>query len=288
MRLEADIAGVRVAVDAPAPFLSGPLGDRYRRFPAQSGALALTCELVEHHDEGCAAEDWRGADEFRRAMAQAELPEYPLDIERRGAIVDVRSAWFHGSVDLAAGRGHAVACARDPIGAVENFFRVGVAHLLQPQGGFLLHACAVILADGSAVVGFGESGAGKTTLSSLAGARPVVSDDLVALRRDADGRLVVVPAPLRPGGAEAAPRGHRVRALVRLRKAPSPAPRLDPLSPTLGAAALVGSMPFVLDERETADAALAIAQAAAAEPGVAELHFAPVPGVWDSIEEVLP
>ena len=57
----------------------------------------------------------------------------------------VRSLYLRGSLDLAAASGSATACSRDAVGAVENWFRVAVSHLLLPRGGFLLHAMAVLV-----------------------------------------------------------------------------------------------------------------------------------------------
>src|SRR5205823_4169108 len=136
------------------------------------------------------------------------LPDYPLQITRDGSRIAIAGFWLRGEVDLARGDARARFAEKDAAGSVENFLRVAPAHLLLPRRGFLLHACAAVDGDG-AVVAFGPSGAGKTTLASLAGDRPVISDDLVALAF-VDDELRAIPAPFREGGAAPAPRGHRV------------------------------------------------------------------------------
>ncbi len=282
LRLEADIAGITVAVAAPEAWIRGPFGDRYRNFPARGPARAkVSVELIEH-GEACAAERWPAGRAVQASAARGEAPEYPVALGWADGRLSVDGLFLNGWLDLAQATGQATACSRDAVGSVENFFRVAVSHLLLPEGGFLLHAAAVVARGGGAVVCFGESGAGKSTIASLAGAREVISDDLVALRRDAGGRLVVVPAPFRPGGAPARPEGHLVRGLFHLRQAKTFA--ITPLGRAAGAASLVGQIPFVLDRAETAVQALALAEAAAADPGVAELAFSPVAAVWDEIE----
>lgn len=276
--MNADIAGVRVALSAPAAWLEGPLGARFRPFAPSAAnphahlTIAVDPSAAEMPDPG----------------PDAEPPDYPLDIVRDGARLTVRGFWLDGSLDLARGEGHALVAERDAAGSVENFLRVAVAHLLLPEGGFLLHAAGVVLGDGRAIVAFGPSGAGKTTLAGRAGERGgrlVVSDDLVALRRDAHGRLVVVPTPFRAGDAPPRPEGHVVRGLCRLRQGAEVGARRLP--PAEAAVELLGSMPFVSDEPGTAELALARASEAAAEPGVIELAVPDRVGVWDLIGEVL-
>lgn len=68
--------------------------------------------------------------------------------------------------------------------------------LLAHRGTTVLHASAVEV-DGAAVAFLGETGWGKSTLAaSMAGAgHPLVSDDVLPLHEDTDGRLAVTPTP---------------------------------------------------------------------------------------------
>lgn len=276
--LNAEIAGIQVSLSGLDAWLDGPLGAPFRRFPVHSLTPRLSIAL--HPDPVSTIRD-------RTVLPGEEIPDYPITIARTGSVLRVRGWWLDGEVDLQNGTGTARIASPDLAGSLENFLRVAVAHLLLPEGGFLLHAAAVVLRDDErAVVAFGPSDAGKTTIASLAGAgRRVISDDLVALRRGADGRLAVIPTLFRAGDAPARPEGHPVGRLLRLRKGASLA--LRPLSATRGAMEIVGAMPFVHDHPSSSERALALAVAAAADPGVAELTFAPVAGVWDDIESVI-
>ncbi len=282
--LNTEIAGIHVSLSGPDAWLDGPLGEPFRRFAwsktlsPRSRAPRLAIELLP---------DPLSPVRERTVLAGEEIPDYPITIARSGSVLQVRGWWLDGEIDLARGIGTARIATPDLAGSLENFLRVAVAHLLLPDGGFLLHAAAVVLRDDArAVVAFGPSDAGKTTLAGLAGdGRRVISDDLVALRRLADGRLVVIPTLFRAGDAPARAQGHPVGQLLRLRKGPALA--LRPLSPVRGAMEIVAAMPFVHDDAGSSEMALALAANAAADPGVAELVFAPVRGVWDGIESAV-
>jgi hypothetical protein len=62
-----------------------------------------------------------------------------------------------------------------------DLFRMLCGFLLASAGGVLLHASAVVV-RGRAWVFSGPSGSGKTTIAQLAGARPVLNDETIALR----------------------------------------------------------------------------------------------------------
>ncbi len=263
-RLEADVAGVRVSLACADARITEAVAERWRGFPMRAGGDA--CLAIEV-----------------RAKASPPPPpgsEYAIDLARNGSRLAVRGFWLDGEVDLERATGVADVDPFDAAGSVENFLRVALAHLLLPRGGFLLHAASVVTGRG-AVVAFGPSGAGKTTLASLAGARPVISDDLVAIRRGPAG-LVVIPTPFRAGGAPARPDGHRIVSLLRLKQAPRFS--LTPLPAMRAAVELVGSMPFVHDDPGSAALALACASEAALDPGVSELAFTPDASVWDALD----
>ena len=294
-RLEADVAGVRVAVTADRSWLERTLAPRYRRFSAAGpGAASLDVRVVEHIPGGaCPADSPEAYAAMHAAPFVDGLPDYPVLVEPDGARLRITSLHLKGWFDPAAGRGEATCCTHDQ-GAAENFLRVAVARLLLPQGGFLLHACAVV-SHGEAIVGFGPSGAGKTTLASMAGPRSVISDDLVVLRRDAHRRLVAVPTLFRDGGAPIPPSGgYRVRRLLRLRKTiDRRAGIIGPIANRLalrtcdrleGARELLAAMPFLTDDAECASGALALADAAAMDPGVGELTFPLEAPVWTQLE----
>jgi hypothetical protein len=168
----------------------------------------------------------------------------------------------------------------------ENYFRVLVAYRLLEAGGVLLHSAGVA-DDRGAWVFFGHSGAGKTTISrlSLESGRRVLSDDINALHRDADG-VLVSKMPF-AGDLGRAPGGfgdHRLRGLYRLEK--SGENRALPLSPAQGVAALLSCAPFVNQDPYRADLLTDRLQDLTAEVPVGTLAFDLTGRFWPALEEM--
>ncbi len=80
--------------------------------------------------------------------------------------------------------------------ALENALRLVTQWLAWEHRGFVLHASAFVRTKGGAVVAFGPSGVGKSTLArkALESGRPVLGDDLVIVRVDKD-QLTVEGTP---------------------------------------------------------------------------------------------
>jgi hypothetical protein len=187
-----------------------------------------------------------------------------------------RSYCEQGWLDLAARRGRLVLRT---CGQAENFLRVATARLALARGGLLLHASGVIW-RGRGYAFFGYSGAGKSTVASLAPPGAViVSDDLVLLRvREEQVWLHGVPFR---GELENAPRVNAaapLAALLALRQGPSHC--LCPLPHAVAAAGLLAATPFVAGDPSAQAAALAVCMEVARRQGVHELAFARDPGFW--------
>jgi hypothetical protein len=133
------------------------------------------------------------------------------------------------------------------VSAIDNVVRTLVAYRLYLTDGLLLHSAA-ILADGEALVFFGRSGAGKSTISQAAheAGHQVLSDDLNAIVRQGD-RYWVRQLPLtgdfgRAGTIHSAP--IPLSGLYRLDRDLSPG-GVHPMSRAHAAAALIACAPYV-------------------------------------------
>jgi hypothetical protein len=164
-----------------------------------------------------------------------------------------------------------------------DLFRLLCGFLLLQEGGLLLHASAVV-ARGRAWVFSGPSGAGKTTIAGLAGARRVLNDETVALRPGAAG-WTACATPFYGSGGPAMARANAhapVRALCFLRKARRFAHRR--LSP---AEAVARAFPEVMlpkrDGRVVERLLGALTALAAAVPAY-DLSFAPRAALWDYLD----
>lgn len=108
----------------------------------------------------------------------------PLKVKRESGSRYSLDGALRGAVDIAAGRAEIV--LPPDIFALDGFLRLMLGTLFLRRGGFLLHAAGVEW-RGGAVVFFGESESGKTTLAGLCEGAPVLSDEVVAVAtRDGD------------------------------------------------------------------------------------------------------
>jgi hypothetical protein len=127
--------------------------------------------------------------------------------------------------------------------ALENLLRVAFANLLLRRDACLVHAAAAVEGEAARVV-FGFAGAGKSRLARRAGARPLVSDDLVALVLEA-GRVFVERVPFfgEFPPEDRAPGRYRVLSLDAL--SPEGGPSLEPLPKAAAVARLAACLPFL-------------------------------------------
>jgi hypothetical protein len=131
--------------------------------------------------------------------------------------------------------------------ALLNLVTAAAAWRLPSRHGLLLHAAGIVL-DGRAFVMVGSEGSGKTTwalLASEAGAG-VLSDDLVVVERDADGRAQALSTPFRSAQYGTMPPG-RWPVAAFLLPAHGPAPALETVSALATEARITANLPFVVD-----------------------------------------
>jgi hypothetical protein len=164
-----------------------------------------------------------------------------------------------------------------------DLFRLLCSFLLMQKGGVLLHASAVV-DRGRAWVFSGPSGSGKTTIAGLAGDRPVLNDETIALRPGARGWDACATPFYGSGGPAMARVNERapLRGLCFLRKADRFGHRR--LSPS---EAVARAFPEVMlpkrDGRVTERLLATLAALAAAVPAW-ELEFAPDTALWSYLD----
>jgi hypothetical protein len=200
----------------------------------------------------------------------------------------VRSHWQDGDVDLAAGRGELVICARawDLFTmSVENALRVVAQALSLERGAFLLHAAGIVRHDGRAVLLAARSGTGKSTATMLAAPRVPLSDDLVLVEQPSAAPRVA-PLPFYPAAAPgeriADPRP--IAGVLLLEQSSST--QLAPLSRALAVARLTACIPFVRDLGEDTTRLHALVDALAASVPVHVLRFTKDADVGALIDQV--
>jgi hypothetical protein len=239
----------------------------------------------------------RAADARCFLPAPATKPwEYTFDQDATVEGVRLAGVGFAARLDL-AGAARMTLWTAAPLaelpGLVENALRVLAAYVLASQGGLLLHSAGVGARHG-ALVFFGPSGAGKTTVArhALAAGRRVLSDDLNAIVVGAAGSSVEqVPFAGDLGGGHAAtlsPASLPLRALCRLRQGSGVA--ATRITPAHALAGLLAASPFLNADRFRAAQLERHLLALAKRVPVLELTFArdsPFTGIEEVVEAML-
>jgi hypothetical protein len=166
-----------------------------------------------------------------------------------------------------------------------ELFRLLCGFLLMQQGGVLLHAAAVVHRE-RAWVFSGPSGSGKTTIAALAGDRPVLNDETVALR-PGPGGFVVWATPFYGAGGPAMARvnaGAPLHALCFLKQAEGFGHRR--LAPSEAVARAFPEVMLPKRDQRVAEQLLASLVALAEATPVYELAFAPRAALWDYLDEL--
>lgn len=217
------IANVRIALLGLSPPLAAAARARYHAFVTETGAPALSI-TVAPSSEAHAPDD----DPFVERLDDRRFSV------RYGALV--------AELDLAAGHGHAE--LPESVYVVDSLLRIAMSLLLLERGGLLVHGSSVQL-DDEALVCFGPSGAGKTTVARSVAADAVLCDELTAIYPDG-ARVIAAGTPFHGDLPICSPRALPLAALCRLRQ--SEAEGLVALSAAAAARELLASTLFFCRE----------------------------------------
>ncbi|HEY2746328.1 MAG TPA: hypothetical protein VGL86_16960 [Polyangia bacterium] len=192
-----EIATVRIALTGLSPSLAAAARDRYRSFLSEAGAPALSIALTA-------------------SSRRAHAPDGDPTVER---LADRRFSVRYGALvaELDLGAGHGLAEIPDSVYVVDSLLRIAMSLLLLERGGLLVHGASVEL-DGGALVCFGPSGAGKTTVARSVAADAVLCDELTAIYPDG-ARVLAAGTPFHGDLAICSPRALPLAALCRLQQA---------------------------------------------------------------------
>lgn len=159
-----DIAGLRLRVTGATGEARAWLLDRYRPFVACAAAPAISIHLRMERRRGRGPSTPRLERDGRRFRLAMGACRATGDLRRNSALLEM--PYSAGALAPSA-------------------LRVLCAMFLLERGGFFLHASAALERE-QAWVFCGPSGAGKTTVARLAGERPVLSDETVAIVTEHD------------------------------------------------------------------------------------------------------
>lgn len=165
--------------------------------------------------------------------------------------------------------------------SIDSVLRIVHTLVLARQGGFLLHSASAIR-NGKAFLFAGVSGAGKTTMASLAPQDATLLTDEISYVRSRDAGYLAFGTPFtgelnKSGENVSAP----VAALYLLAKGPEN--RIDPIPPGEAARSLLANLLFFAEDEELVQATFHSAFEFVNRVPVSRLTFVPDARVWELI-----
>jgi hypothetical protein len=229
-----------------------------------------------------------GADQADYEFTVDLIPDVPVSddeaddnvtVTKTEGIWKLRRGDFLAEWDPAACRGH-IRQSINPY-SIDAVLRIVHSLVLAPRGGVLLHAASGIL-NGRAFLFSGVSGAGKTTMASLAPPDATLLTDEISYIRNEGGVYYAYGTPF---AGELAKPGENVRAPIGAiyLLAQGPENRIDPVSGADATRALMRNILFFASDPELTGAIFDTACHLVEHVPVRRLTFFPDARVWDIV-----
>jgi hypothetical protein len=264
-RLTLSIASLHVAIVCNTARLCAELRHAYAPFVHAHHPRA-TLTLATHHEPQTTA---TGAAEVQFFAAN-------------GRFVSPRA---EGHIDAEGGQASLRLFGPHPLGDIEYCLRIIYALLAFQQGGLLVHGAGLVQ-QGRALIFFGHSGSGKTTVARLSPQAALLNDDLVLLLPHAEGWHVHATPFWNPTqAARPTPGAAPLAALLRLVQAPRVT--LEVLSPAQAAAELLACVPMLPGSITYSRAVTALVLRMLHHIPAYRLHFLPDASFWQVVAPLL-
>jgi hypothetical protein len=232
-----DIGGIVIALEGLDLGLDVAVRARYRRFLCdQARAADITLAVRIAGDD------------------VHQPPDMPLVEPSGPRAYRVAYGALTAELDLAAGRGSATVLSTVYI--VDSLLRIVVTLAALERDALLVHGSGVRLGN-RALVCFGPSGVGKTTVARSVPPEDVLCDEMILLSFDEQGRLRAAGTPFHGDLSVCAPGVLEVAQLVRLNHGSDDT--LESLSTAAAARALLNSVLFFCRDEALAERLLALA-----------------------------
>lgn len=190
-----------------------------------------------------------------------------------------------GTIDREAGQAYLRLSVVQPFIDVDYCLRVIYALQAFHSGGLLFHGAGIVRA-GSALLFFGHSGSGKTTVARLSPNDRILNDDLVLIMPTAHGWTVHATPFWNPTQVgPPAPGYAHLAALLRLVQAKDVL--LDPMRPAQALAEVISCVPVMaVDESLTYELLQRTLRLLEHVPAY-RLHFLPDASFWSAVERLV-
>lgn len=164
-----EVAGISTALKLNDEHLFYRLDEAYQEFKTNKPAeISIKISLTENSID---------------PEAVLTDQEYlPFGISFLNDRMSIASEEFAGYLDLTSYKAEVAINSLWPLESLDNFLRNVHSYLIIRSNGLILHASGVVR-EGMAYIFFGPSGSGKSTVARLSAPYPVLSDDMVVIKR---------------------------------------------------------------------------------------------------------
>ncbi len=211
------------------------------------------------------------------SLARPSRPFFEAQPNFQGSTCLLSQPGFRGIIDSDQQSVRLDAHPAATSGDIHYFLRVVTALALFRQGDLLVHAAGVVT-DAGALLFVGHSGAGKSTITTLAGDRPILHDDLICLQPHNQGWLASAP----PGENGVAISAYPLAGVLLLAHAPHN--YLSPVRPALALAELVANSPVINAATVYLPRLFSFWRLLLATTPLQRLHFRPDHSFWETLD----